>query len=157
MVVDVKTAATLLGQWAHLPDVAPADVRELAERGIRSVVIPGDWPLVELDVPPGMVVCLPGHGGWPSLGPGQWGAGHLPIELVAELRRVGVERRAWLEASCGGWDAAETLGVSREEFDALAARHGVQRRRFGRYSRSDITRLRRALLAASPVPQELAG
>jgi hypothetical protein len=156
MVVDVKTAATLLGQWARLPGVAPADVRELAERGILRVVVPGDWPLVELDVP-GMVVCLPGHGGWASLGPGQWAAEHLPIALVAELRHVGVERRAWLDASCGRWDAAETLSVSREEFDALAARHGVQGGRFGRYSRSDIMRLRRALLAASPVPQQLAG
>jgi hypothetical protein len=156
MVVDVKTAATLLGEWTRLPSVAPADVRELAERGMLRVVVPGDWPLVELDVP-GMVVCLPSHGGWPSLGSGQRDVVRLPLELVEELRRVGEARRAWLTASCAPWDAAEALGMSREEFDALAAGYDVQRGRFGRYSRSDITRLRRALLAASPVPQELAG
>jgi hypothetical protein len=101
------------------------------------VVVPGDWPLVELDVP-GMVVRLPGNGGWPILGPDQQDAGRLRLELVEELRRVGVERRAWLAASCGRWDAADALGVSGEEFDALAARHGVQRGRVGRYARSDI-------------------
>jgi hypothetical protein len=157
MVVGVKTAATLLGEWAPLPDVAPADVRELAQRGMLRVVVPGDWPLVELDAP-SMVVCLPGHGGWPSLGSDQQDAGRLPLELVEELRRVGEARRAWLTASCGPWDAAEALGVSREEFELLAVRHGVRPGRFGRYRRPDVARLHRVLqLAGASAQEELAG
>jgi hypothetical protein len=56
-----------------------------------------------------------------------------------------------------GFDAAEELGVGMEEFTELAACHGVQTGRWSRYARTDIERLRRALLAASSARRKLAG
>lgn len=110
----MKEAAALLARQTGLLDVAPADVRELAEGGLVHVVVPGKWPLYDLD--------------------GFW--------AVDELRRLGEARRAWWASSMGRWETANALGLSAEEFDALAARHGLKPGRFGRYCRAEVMRLR---------------
>ena len=107
----MKQAAELLARWTRLRDVAPADVRILAERGLLRVVDGGEWPLVELDE--------------------KFGA-------VEELRRIGEERRTWWAASMSRWDAAEALGVSLEEFEALAASAGLRPGRCRRYLRTAV-------------------
>jgi len=119
VIVGVKQAAELLARWTHLRDVAPADVRMLAERGWLRVVNGGEWPLIELDE--------------------EFGA-------AEELRRIGEERRTWWAASMSRWDAAEALGVSPEEFDALAASAGLRPGRFGRYLRTPVISLRATTL-----------
>jgi hypothetical protein len=60
---------------------------------------------------------------------------------VEELRRIGDERRAWWAASINRWDAAELFGVTVDEFDALAARHGLRPGHSGRYRRSEVLTL----------------
>jgi len=127
--VPFKEAALRLGQWFRLHDVAPADVRDLAERGLLPIAV--RWG-VEL-VP------------------------DLPPDVIDELRRVGDERRAWRTASLDCWAAADRLGVSWDEVPDLAAEHGLQPGRFGRYARSDVERLRLALLVASATRLERAG
>jgi choline dehydrogenase-like flavoprotein len=131
MAIDVKRAAVLLAKRSGLPDVAPVDVREMAERGVLRVVVPGDWLLVGLD--------------------------DLRAGWIDELRRIGEERRAWRAASLDRFDAAEVLGRSWKEFPELAAQRGVQPGRFGRYARSDIDWLRHALMAAGAARQMRAG
>jgi len=129
--VDLKVAAIVLGQWAGLADVAPADVRELVRRGLLAGFADPRWPLVEVAAPETRWKILPA------------------AALVEELRRVGDQRRAWRAASCDRWEAAEELGLSLQDFDRLAARAGVEPGRFGRYARSDVERLRRARLQAT--------
>ena len=85
--------------------------------------VPGDYPLVELDLP----------------------AGELAADVVDALREIGDQRRAWRATSIARWDAAAELGVGRKAFDALAAKHGVHPGRFGRFARSDVTKLRRRI------------
>jgi len=114
VVLSSKEAAAFLARRWGLSDVAPVDLRELAERGLIRVVIPGDWPLYDLD-------------------------GFTAIE---ELRQVGDARRAWWRASVNRWDAAEILGLSLDEFDALAARDGLWPGRFDRYRRADVLAVR---------------
>jgi hypothetical protein len=109
-----KDAAAALAQRWGLHDVAPADLRELAARGLIRVVLPGEWPLYDPD----------------------------DFTAVEELRRLGDERRAWWAASINRWDAAELLGLSLEAFDALAARNGLQAGRADRYLRTDVLALR---------------
>jgi hypothetical protein len=157
VVVGVKAAAVLLAQLTGLRDVAPADVREVAERGLVRVVTPGEWPMVEVDVPAGTGVRLSLDWPMPYLigAPNELASPNCP--LAVELRRIGEERRAWRAASMLGFDAAEELGVRMEDFTELAARHGVQPGRWSRYARTDIERLRRALLAASSARRTLAG
>jgi hypothetical protein len=133
-VVDLKAAATLLSGWARLPDVAPADVRELVERGMLPAFGFRGCPTVELEVP----------ARWVRHGVSRWDVPPPPAAVVEELRRLGEERRAWRVASMDRYDAAEELGLSLRDFDLLAAGHGVQPGRFGRYARSDVARLRRA-------------
>jgi len=127
--VTFKDAALRLGQWFRLHDVASADVRELAERGLLPIAEHWGVELV-LDIPP---------------------------DVIEELRRVGDERRAWRTASLDRWAAAQQLGVSWGEVPDLATEHGVQPGRFGRYARSDIDQLRVALLAAGATRLERAG
>ncbi len=105
--------AVLARQWG-LRDVVPADLRELAQRGLIRVTCPGRWPLYDLD----------------------------GFTAVDELRRVGDARREWWAASLDRWDAAAMLGMSVDELDALAARCGLQPGRFGRYRRTDVFELR---------------
>jgi hypothetical protein len=109
-----KAAAAALAQRWGLHDVAPADLRELAERGLIRVVLPGEWPLYDPD----------------------------DFTAVEELRRLGDDRRAWWKASINRWDAAELLGLSFEAFDAAAARNGLRPGRADRYRRTDVLALR---------------
>ncbi len=115
MVLSSKEAAAFLARKWGLSDVAPADLRELAGRGLIRVVVPGDWPLYDLD----------------------------GFTAVEELRLAGDARRAWWRASVNRWDATEILGLSLDEFDALAASRGLQPGRFYRYRRADVLALRR--------------
>jgi hypothetical protein len=110
-----KEAAAVLARQTRLNDVAPADLRELAECGLIRVVVPGQWPIYDLE----------------------------GFTAVEELHRVGDKRRAWWATSMNRWEAAEALGLSLEEFDDLAACRKLQLGRFGRYRRSAIIRLRR--------------
>jgi hypothetical protein len=114
MEMDIKQAADLLAERTGLRDVAPVDVRELAEHGLVRVVLPGTWPLVDPD----------------------------GFTAVEELRAVGEARRAWWAASMGRWEAAETLSLRLEDFDRLAACRGVKAGRLGRYCRTEVLRLR---------------
>jgi hypothetical protein len=109
-----KAAAVALAQRWGLHDVAPADLRELAERGLIRAILPGDWPLYDVE----------------------------NFTAVEELRRIGDERRAWWAASINRWDAAVLMGVNVDEFDALAARHGLLPGRSDRYRRSEVLALR---------------
>jgi len=127
--VTFKEAALRLGQRFRLHDVAPADVRELAERGLLPIAVRWGVDLVP----------------------------DLPPDIIDELRRVGDERRAWRTASLDRWAAAEQLGVTWEEVPDLAAEHDVQPGRFGRYARSDIDRLQLELLVAGVTRLERAG
>src|SRR5258708_1881103 len=115
MAMTLKETAVALERETGLRDVAPADVRELVGRGLIRIIAPGQWPLCDLE----------------------------GFTAVEELRQVGETRRAWLAASIGRWDAAEALGLCLEEFDALAARQGLQPGRFWRYRRTEVMRLRR--------------
>jgi hypothetical protein len=135
--VGVKDAAVLLSQWTCLPDVAPADVRKLIARGMLRAVAPSDWPMVEVDA--------------------VWTVDEPPAWLVRELREIGDERRAWWAASMHGWDAATALGLSRTDFDLLAAEAEIEAGDLGRYARRDVDRLRHALMAASAKRQQQAG
>ena len=113
-----KAAAAALAQQWGLREVAPADLRELAERGLIRVTCPGQCPLYDVD----------------------------GFTAVDELRRVADARREWLAASIDRWDAAGMLGLGVEEFDGLAAGCGLQPGRFGRYRRSEVEALRQDLL-----------
>ncbi len=110
-----KEAAAALAQRWGLRDVAPADLREMAERGLIRVTCPGHCPLYDVE----------------------------GFTAVDELRRVGDARREWWAASIDRWDAAAILGLSVEEFGALAARCGLQPGRFGRYHRAEVVALPR--------------
>jgi predicted ATPase len=44
-----KEAAAALAQRWGLRDVAPADLRELAERGLIRATCPGRWPLYDVE------------------------------------------------------------------------------------------------------------
>jgi hypothetical protein len=137
MRVGVKEAAVLLAARTGLPDVAPVDVRELAERGLVRVIVPGRWPLLELPVDLDS---------------------YIATGLVAELRAIGEARRAWWAWSLSRWAAAEALGVTESAFVVLASRHQVRPGRFGRYRRPDIARLHQVLrLAGARAQEELAG
>ena len=114
MVLSSKEAAAFLARKWGLCDVAPVDLRDLAGRGLIRVAVHGDWPLYELD-------------------------GFMAVD---ELRRVGDARRAWWRASVNRWDAAEILGLSLHEFDALTARCGLRPGRFDRYRHADVLALR---------------
>jgi hypothetical protein len=109
-----KEAAAVLARKWGLCDVAPADLRELAKGGLVRVTLPGHWPLYDLE-------------------------GFTAIE---ELRQVGEARRAWWAVSINRWDAAEMLGLSTAEFDALAAGRRLQSGRFDRYRRAEVMALR---------------
>ena len=108
-----RAAAAALARLTGLP-VAPADVRELAERGLVRVVAAGDWAFYELTGAAGM----------------------------DEVSQVVAERLAWLAASVDRWDAAEALGLSQAAFQEAATRHGIRPGRFGRYCRADVAGLR---------------
>jgi hypothetical protein len=137
VIVGIKEAAVLIAQQTGLRDVAPADVRELARRGLVRVVVPGDWPLVSLDIAA-------------RLG--------LTAGMADELRLIVEGRQQWWAASLNRCDAAEALELTPAAFDALASHHGVEAGRFRRYARSDIERLRRLQFAPPPgVPRALAG
>jgi hypothetical protein len=110
MAMSGKEAATVLAGLTGLWDVAPVDVRELAERGLVRVVSAGDYPLYDLK----------------------------GFRAVEELREAGERRRAWWAGSLNRWDAAAALRLSVEEFEALAARGGLQPGRFGRYCRAEV-------------------
>lgn len=117
VVMSGKEAATVLARETGIHDVAPADVRELAERGHIRVAVHG-WP------PTGDLYDL-----------GDFTA-------VDELRRVGEVRRAWRASSLDRFDAATALGLNVVEFDVLVARHGLRHGRFRRYRRTEVMRLR---------------
>jgi len=110
MATPGKEAAAMLARRWRLYDVAPVDLRELAERGLIRVAIPGQWPFYDLD-------------------------GFTAVDV---LRRIGDERRAWWAGSMDRWDAAATLGLSIEEFEVLVAIRGLQPGRFGRYDRGEV-------------------
>jgi hypothetical protein len=114
VVLSSKEAAAFLARKWALCDVAPVDLRDLAGRGLIRVAVPGDWPLYDLD----------------------------GFTAVEELRRVGDARRAWWKASVNRWDAAAILGMSADEFEAMAAPHGLRPGRFDRYRRSSVLALR---------------
>jgi hypothetical protein len=107
-----RDVAAMLARRIGLP-VAPADVHELAERGLVKLLVPGDWPFYEVNG----VTC-------------------------EQVLRVVEERIAWLTDSLDCWDAAATLDMSREAFREAAGRHGIRPGRFGRYRRADVARLR---------------
>jgi hypothetical protein len=104
-----EAAAALAQRWA-LRDVAPADLREMAERGLIRITCPGHCPLYDVE----------------------------GFTAVDELRRAGDARRRWWAVSIDRWDAAEMLALSVEDFDALAAARDLQPGRFGRYGRSEV-------------------
>ena len=114
MAMSPRAAAAALAQRWGLQDVAPADLRSLAERGLIRIVLPGVWPLYEVE----------------------------GFTAVEELRRMGEERRAWWAVSVNRWDAAYLLGLSVDEFEAVVARHGLRAGRFDRYRRTDVLGLR---------------
>ncbi len=125
MAMSGHVAAAVLARRWGLRDVAPADLRELAQEGFLRVTSPGRWPLYDLD----------------------------GFTAVDELRRVGDARREWWAASIDRWDAAAMIGIGVEEFDFLAARCSLQPGRFGRYRRTEVVALRSAASqgAAPPV------
>src|SRR5262249_50904473 len=98
-----QEAAAVLARLAGITDVAPAALRELAERGHLRRLPGGSYPLYDR-------------------------ADLESFSAFEELRRVGDERRAWQAQSMDRWDAIEALGISEEEFDNLH----LQRGRFGR-------------------------
>lgn len=112
-----KEAAAALAQRWGLRDVAPVDLRELADRGLIRVTCPGQCPLFDVD----------------------------GFTAVDELRRAVDTRREWLAGSIDRWDAAWMLGLGVEEFGGLAAGCGLQPGRFGRYRRSEVEALRQDL------------
>lgn len=112
-----KAAAAALAQRWRLPDVAPADLRGLAERGLIRVVLPGVWPLYDVE----------------------------DFTAVEELRQVGDERRAWWAVSLNRWDAADLLGVGIDELEVAAARRGLRPGHSDRYRRADVLALRHEL------------
>src|ERR1041385_4654834 len=111
--VSVRVAASVLAERTGLP-VAPVDVRDLAELGLFTVVMPDTVMLVELD----------------------------GFSAVRDLRQIVDARRSWWVSSIDRWDAAAALGMPVPEFEELAARHRLRPGRFGRYRLSDVDRLR---------------
>lgn len=109
-------AAALAERWA-LPEVAPADLRRMAKHGLIRVVLPGVWPLYDVE----------------------------DFTAAEELRQVGEERRAWWAVSVNRWDAADLLGVGIDAFEVVAALRGLRAGRSDRYRRTDVLALRHEL------------
>jgi hypothetical protein len=114
--MSCREATALLAQRTRLRDVAPADLRVIAERGFLRAKGDPRHPRFE-------VAELDG------------------FTAVEELRQVGEERRAWRAASLDRSDAADALGLTLMEFDGFATRHGLQAGAFGRFERCRVSQL----------------